>query len=1819
MFGQAVGTIQIGSGNETANGGLALPVTNYDYSYSQQIVSASEFATAGGVVGNITKIRYKATSVGDLNVWNNLEIYVANTAKTEFTSDTDWVPFSHLTLVFNGVVTPDPVDGQWFEITFIAPFAYTGGNLVVAVHENAMGWNGGHSFSSYLSTLNSGIVWRADDTNVDPSTATLTAVGRTATLAQIQFEVALAACLSPVNILMNPTVDGGVISWASNTNASSYDWIIVANNAGSSATPIASGTSVTNTVSVAGLLPNTPYDLYVKTNCAGSDGISLWSNKIDFRTLCGVMTLVNEDFDSVDYGTIPECWNFIGGDSLDWSSGLGRVVDYNAASQPNCFEIFNNFDNVSDYVLVGPETNNLGNGTLQLRFFAGSDTAGAELIVGTMSDPNLLSTFTPLQNGTIQLTNQYVEYTFDLPAGTNDYFAFKHGNLNLFEGIYIDNVSLQTPPVCNGVDFGTGVVTEITNNQAKLSWVSPDINFDIEFGEVDFVLGTGTLLTNVANDYVLTNLDEYTTYSFYVRSNCGADGVSLWRGPFTFRTQKVTTSPWFEGFTSASADGWNNVSASVFSLSNSISALMPMTDYVIYKNLFNAAGNGSGITSLNVGPILTGDKLAFDYRMAMYSNPYGPVDASAGSIDVFISTDFGVNYTLLANLPYNEVEGWQNFEIPLNSYVGELVKIKIVANYNYNSIDYEDHYLGFDNFYIGSCDLPSVPTVVSTTTTTALVNWNDLATDSFEIEYGLAGFTLGSGTTVSVTGNSTLLNSLTQASNYEFYIRKSCGANYSPWFGKFKFSTTCDVFTTGFAENFDTTAVGSQIIPTAPICWSFIDGGLGYGYVSNLGSSSVPNSFFMYNDSDISNAYILVSPETSNLNEGTYRVKFKAASGSDGYKLKFGTMSDKLDASTFTQLQEFDLTTTSQEFIVYLPVGTNDYFAFKHGQAGTYQSIYIDDVVYEPNPTCIAPVSLGVSKNLADLTAELFWSGPVTSTNNNFEIEWGVAGFVQGTGAVVSATTYSLLLTNLVADESYSYYVRRICTGENTVWVGPYTFEMDYCSSIPSSNDGTGIGNVTIAGVSMDSVNDVTYEDFTSQVVSFTSGQITPASITFNTGYTYDTNIWIDLNKNGVFENATELFFVGESLSANPTTLDVSFTVPDNLGYQTGDYRMRIGTADSGQNPPNPCYSGGWGVTVDLLVNITFPCIQPTNVNFVDVGYDYVILDWQGQGNTDFELEYGPAGFTQGNGTLLQNVTRPFTVNNLTPGSNYDFYVRKQCGVVFSDWSSVSSVYVFCDTPEPTGANSQTLIQYQSLSDLVIVGQNLKFYTDPALTQEVPASTVLQTSGTYFITQTINCESDSFLIVDVTVVPRIAQPIVNPNQNFCNGGTLADIPVALLPGATLIWYADETTNSQLSLTTPLTNTTYYVAQTDGVTISIRVLVNVTVNPTPIDLVSQPINLCGNTTFGNLVINNLPGTTVRWYVSPTATTPIDGNVPVSTGTYYVTQSFGVCESQRVAYQLSQFDALERPIAASQAFCGSGSVSDLEAEGVNGAQMLWYSSSTSVTALSPYTVLSTGTYYVAQTINGCTSDRRAVAVRVISLTAPQVSPFTICGSGVISDLHISGEAGVTFRWYISPSSTDELAQNTPLVQGTYYVERVQFGCVSARAVVQVTIGSVPNAPTGAAIQTFVEGSSIANLVLNQTNVVWYATYNDSQNGVNPLSAITLLQNGVTYYAVIIGTNGCPSLPFAVTVDIFLSNDEFDKDGLKYYPNPVNDILNIDYVESIKFVEVFDLLGKRVKTLDTNDKNVQIDLSDLASGTYMVQLKTDSKTQFIKVIKK
>lgn len=83
--------------------------------------------------------------------------------------------------------------------------------------------------------------------------------------------------------------------------------------------------------------------------------------------------------------------------------------------------------------------------------------------------------------------------------------------------------------------------------------------------------------------------------------------------------------------------------------------------------------------------------------------------------------------------------------------------------------------------------------------------------------------------------------------------------------------------------------------------------------------------------------------------------------------------------------------------------------------------------------------------------------------------------------------------------------------------------------------------------------------------------------------------------------------------------------------------------------------------------------------------------------------------------------------------------------------------------------------------------------------------------------------------------------------------------------------------------------------------------------------------------------------------------------------------------------------------------------------------------------------------------------------------------------------------------------------------------------------------------------------------------------------------------------------------------LSNSDFSKSKISLYPNPVNEILNLDLsnIETIENLTIYDVTGKNV--LEIKDiSNHQIDVSSLEKGVYFIDIKTQNgsfKEKFVK----
>lgn len=79
-------------------------------------------------------------------------------------------------------------------------------------------------------------------------------------------------------------------------------------------------------------------------------------------------------------------------------------------------------------------------------------------------------------------------------------------------------------------------------------------------------------------------------------------------------------------------------------------------------------------------------------------------------------------------------------------------------------------------------------------------------------------------------------------------------------------------------------------------------------------------------------------------------------------------------------------------------------------------------------------------------------------------------------------------------------------------------------------------------------------------------------------------------------------------------------------------------------------------------------------------------------------------------------------------------------------------------------------------------------------------------------------------------------------------------------------------------------------------------------------------------------------------------------------------------------------------------------------------------------------------------------------------------------------------------------------------------------------------------------------------------------------------------------------------------YLGINDIEKSKIKIYPNPAKDFINITSEKPVKSVEIYDTLGRLIKT-ESSDK---INVTQLSKGNYLLKMKTDSGETIEKFIK-
>ncbi|MEJ6664077.1 MAG: T9SS type A sorting domain-containing protein, partial [Flavobacteriaceae bacterium] len=82
--------------------------------------------------------------------------------------------------------------------------------------------------------------------------------------------------------------------------------------------------------------------------------------------------------------------------------------------------------------------------------------------------------------------------------------------------------------------------------------------------------------------------------------------------------------------------------------------------------------------------------------------------------------------------------------------------------------------------------------------------------------------------------------------------------------------------------------------------------------------------------------------------------------------------------------------------------------------------------------------------------------------------------------------------------------------------------------------------------------------------------------------------------------------------------------------------------------------------------------------------------------------------------------------------------------------------------------------------------------------------------------------------------------------------------------------------------------------------------------------------------------------------------------------------------------------------------------------------------------------------------------------------------------------------------------------------------------------------------------------------------------------------------------------------------VGTQDFATKGFSVYPNPVNNVMNLQANENISKVAIYNVLGQEVYSAKINAMTSSVDMSSMATGAYFVKVNINGTEGTVKVIK-
>ena len=904
-----------------------LPVHNQSkYSYTQQIFDASEMN--GPAVINSISFYYAFST--PLTAKNNVTIYLSHTNKSSFMgSEEDYVSSTNFQQVYTGALN---CTQGWNTFTFSQPFQYDGvSNLLLAVDDNSNNFNSSsYTFLSHNTTPDYKALLYFKTTDIDPANPEVGSFSssRTSSRNNVKFGSpcdTTGFCVAP-RVWMDSITEHSVkLIWAPGYMETSW---AVEYKSDQDLFWTSMGQVNTPAYTLANLSENVNYDIRVCAVCSSSDS-SEWV-QLSVHTPCPAVSIpYTQGFESATGS----------GAAYSVDGCLTRITSNTQTAYPypnGSYSYEGNYSlyfygSASNYSCMAlPRMNeSVRMDSLLIQFRALKTAENYNIEVGVMEDPYDIFTFTKLATFAPAEISSQNNQKWDLGevmtngyTGNGRYIAFRTQQW-LASYIYIDDIKVDYIPSCKHVtDLQVGTVETTT---AEISWTpgQDEQSWVYVCGPKDQTDPmNATWQTVNQNSVALSNLQPNTDYDFFVAADCGeATPSQFMKCSFITSCGMITSLPYLENF-----DSYGGVNGSAFfpNCWYRPGTYSPNEYPYLYTTYYNSAP--SSLYFYSQGNT---------YSMAVTNEFDHSISMNTLQVTLYYESSTPSNY-----IEVGVIDGPDNLNsfVPLDTihcHVSNQFEPHVVSLAGYTG---NGHYIAFKGTNMGylddvwieqisNCFNPGPVNVTDVTATTATVRWSRGEDETqWEITVVPAGSTL-EGTTPQLVQTDTFFNvtGLSAGLMYDVYLRGICpnDLGYSGYVLT-TFSTMCNPLPLPYQEDFETTAgTTSETVNNLPACWHYLNTGryypgCPYVYKNAIYAASGLNSMYFYTAT--SNSYsdqYAIMPEFDQTETpfSNLELKFDLRANNTYYPFNMvvGVMSDPLDVTTFTPIDSFTVTSTTYE------------------------------------------------------------------------------------------------------------------------------------------------------------------------------------------------------------------------------------------------------------------------------------------------------------------------------------------------------------------------------------------------------------------------------------------------------------------------------------------------------------------------------------------------------------------------------------------------------------------------------------------------------------------------------------------------------------------------------------------------------------------------------------------------------------------------------------------------------------------------------------------------------------------------------------------